>query len=135
VENGGSLALFADFLNSSVFMDFARQVSGIQEIAFAEVRALRFRPGQFMTFRDVPDSAGVNARCRAFYSYNLTPEWKAEWGGLLEFKGNRGHLVEAYLPCFNCLDIFACPQGHWVSVVAPSAGGPIYSVSGGLYQR
>jgi SM-20-related protein len=129
------LGRLAKVLRSSEFMEFMRRVSGVKEIAFVDVQAMRISSGHFMTFRSMPDSsAGPGAKCYAFYSYNLTPEWKAEWGGLMEFRGNKGHLVEAHLPCFNCLDIFACPQGHWMSAVSPFAGGPNYSVSGGFYE-
>jgi Rps23 Pro-64 3,4-dihydroxylase Tpa1-like proline 4-hydroxylase len=91
------------------------------------------RPGHFITFHDATRSADKEGKRRAAYSYNLTPEWKTEWGGLLEFRGKEGHIVEAFSPCFNCLDLFAFPQGHWMSLVAPFCDGPTYAVTGGLY--
>jgi hypothetical protein len=126
---------FAGFVNSGVFTEFVRRVTGIEEIAYIDVQAMRLRSGHFITFRDTTPFADKERKCSAFFSYNLTPEWKPEWGGLLEFRGQEGHLVEAYIPCFNCLDIFALPQGHWVSVVSPFASGPSYSVSGSIYVR
>lgn len=127
------LARFADFLNSQVFLEFVRRVSGIEEIDTVEVQAMRFCPGHFITFRGATPFLNKPIRQHAFYSYHLTPEWKAEWGGLLEFRGVEGRTVEAYVPCFNALDIFAFPQGHWLSVVSPFAGGSSYAVWGGMH--
>lgn len=129
------LARFADFLNSSMFLTFVRRACGVEELACAAVQAVCLRPGHFVSFQEVPHGDGHQGKCCGVYAYNVTPEWKAEWGGLLELRGSEGHLVEAFAPCFNCLDVFACPQGHWVSAVAPFAGGPQYAVSGGLYVR
>jgi SM-20-related protein len=49
---------------------------------------------------------------------NLTPGWRAEWGGLLLFHDADGHVAEAYAPKFNTLNIFRVPQWHSVSQVA-----------------
>jgi SM-20-related protein len=124
---------FAAFVNSGEFTDVIRRISGIDKIASIAIQAVRLRPGHFMTFHDALLSGDKQGSCRAAFSYNLTPEWKAEWGGLLEFRSGEGHLVEAYAPCFNCLDVFAIPQGRWLSVVSPFAGGPSYSVTGSVY--
>jgi SM-20-related protein len=134
-SNGSSLlARLAKFLNSGTFKDFIRRVSGIEEVAFVDARALRFCAGHFMTYGHEQISADANAKCRLLYYYNLTPSWRPEWGGLLEFRGNKGYIVEAQLPCFNCLDLFPWSQGHWISFVSPFADGENYSVSGGIYE-
>jgi SM-20-related protein len=127
------LARFADFANSLVFLEFIRRLSGIEEIDMIEVQGMRFSPGNFITFRGAAPFLDRARRQHAFYSYHLTPEWKAEWGGLLEFRGTEGRSIEGYVPCFNCLDIFAFPQGHWLSVVSPFAGASSYSVWGGMH--
>jgi Rps23 Pro-64 3,4-dihydroxylase Tpa1-like proline 4-hydroxylase len=133
VKDESILARFADFVNSPMFLDFVRRVSGVEELDMADAQAMRFRAGNFMTFHGGTSSLEYTKTQRAFYSYQLTPEWKAEWGGLLEFRGTAARSVEAYVPCFNCLDMFAFPQGHWVSAVSPFAGGSTYSVRGGIF--
>ncbi len=129
------LARFADFANSATFLDFMRTLTGVPELVRAEVHAMRFRSGHFITFHDGTRSADKEGKKRATYFYNLTPEWRVEWGGLLEFRGKEGHLVEAYAPCFNCLDVIAFPMGHWMSMVAPFIDGPAYAIQGGLYVK
>ncbi len=110
-------ALF-EFLNSSAVIDFAREVTGIGDIAFADAQATRYRPGHFLTEHD-DDISGKNRR--AAFVFNLTNDWKADWGGLLMFIGPDGHVEEAYTPTFNALNIFTVPQRHCVSMVTPFA--------------
>jgi Rps23 Pro-64 3,4-dihydroxylase Tpa1-like proline 4-hydroxylase len=131
-QNPSVLTRFANFVNSPPFLDFVRHLSGIAEINSADVQARRFRVGNFMTFCGGARGQDNASSRRAFYRYNLTPEWKAEWGGLLEFRGAADCSVDAYVPCFNCLDIFYFPQGHWVSAVSPFAGGDSFSIEGSL---
>ena len=126
---------FAEFVSSPEFTGIISRICGMEEIARIELQAVRLRPGHFMTFHHTLLGGDKECQCRAFFSYSVTPEWRPEWGGLLELRGEEGHLVEAYAPCFNCLDIFALPQGRWLSTVSPIAGAPAYSVSGSVYGR
>ncbi len=119
-------ALF-EFLNSDEVLGFVREVTGIGDIAYADAQATRYRAGHFLTEHD-DDVAGKN-RCAA-YVLNLTPDWKADWGGLLMFIGGDGHVEEAYTPKFNALNLFTVPQRHCVSMVALFASQPRYSVTG-----
>lgn len=119
-------ALF-EFLNCEAVLDFVREVTGIDDIAYADAQATRYRAGHFLTEHD-DDVAGKN-RCAAFV-LNLTPDWKADWGGLLMFIGEDGHVEEAYTPKFNALNLFTVPQRHCVSMVTPFAARPRYSVTG-----
>lgn len=116
-----------EFLNSDAMIDYVREVTGIHDITYADAQATRYRPGQFLTEHD-DDVSGKN-RCAAFV-LNLTPEWKADWGGLLMFIGDDGHIEEAYTPKFNALNLFTVPQRHCVSMVTPFATRPRYSVTG-----
>ena len=61
---------------------------------------------------------------------NLTPDWRTDWGGLLAFIDEDGHVAEAYRPSYNALNIFRVPQRHAVSFVAPFAGAPRLSITG-----
>jgi Rps23 Pro-64 3,4-dihydroxylase Tpa1-like proline 4-hydroxylase len=62
----------------------------------------------------------------------LTPGWRAEWGGLLMFHERGGDIERALMPRFNVLNVFAVPQLHSVSAVAPFAGNDRLSVTGWL---
>jgi Rps23 Pro-64 3,4-dihydroxylase Tpa1-like proline 4-hydroxylase len=62
----------------------------------------------------------------------MTPLWRADWGGLLNFFARDGHVAEAYTPTFNSLTIFRVPQVHSVGIVAPFAKYGRFSISGWL---
>jgi len=61
---------------------------------------------------------------------NLTPDWRPDWGGLLQFFDKRGDVFRAFTPRFNVLNLFRVPQPHNVSWVTPLAGAPRYAVTG-----
>ena len=116
-----------EFLNSPETIAFAREVTGIPDIEFADAQATRYRPGHFLTEHD--DAVDGKNRCAAFV-LNLTRDWRADWGGLLMFIGDDGHVEEAFTPKFNALNIFTVPQRHCVSVIAPFAPTVRLSVTG-----
>jgi SM-20-related protein len=138
VDMSGDLSLFTQlsaFLNSPTFLGLVGRVLGSSEIERASAVATRFRTGHFMTFHDATPSADPTGRRVANYIINLTPEWRPEWGGMLEFRELDGQRVDAYIPCFNSLDLYAFPQGHWISAVSCFASGPRYAISGSLFGR
>ncbi len=130
---GRNLDLYAmrifEFLNSPEFLAFAREVTGNAAIALADAQATLYRPGHFLTQHD--DLANGVERIAA-YVLNLTPEWRADWGGVLNFLDPDGHVAEGYTPAFNALNIFKVPQPHSVSYVAPFARSGRYSITGWL---
>ena len=123
------LADFARFMSSAAVIELMTRISGAADIAFADAQATIYRSGDFLTAHDdgVP---GKNRR--AAYVFGLTPVWRAEWGGLLLFHGGSGGIAEGYVPAFNTLSLFAVPQTHSVSQVAPWADRPRLSVTGWL---
>jgi Rps23 Pro-64 3,4-dihydroxylase Tpa1-like proline 4-hydroxylase len=125
------VARLVDFLNSPVFLEFARRLTGQPDIVRADAQATRYRPGDFLTQHDDFDKTGRKLR-RAAYVFNLTPRWQPDWGGQLQFIGPDGHVTEAWVPRFNALNVFAVPQPHSVSIVSPFAVGARYSVTGWL---
>jgi Rps23 Pro-64 3,4-dihydroxylase Tpa1-like proline 4-hydroxylase len=121
------ISAFFEFLNSEPMLNFARQVTGVEDIAFADAQATRYRAGHFLTGH----SDGVEGKNRAAaYVFNLTRDWRPDWGGILNFVGPDGHIEEGFTPTFNALNMFAVPQEHHVSVVAPYAGSERISVTG-----
>ncbi len=123
------LAAFARFMSGAHVLDLLARITGATDIDFADAQATIYDKGDFLTGHDdgVP---GKNRR--AAYVFGLTGPWRAEWGGLLLFHGGDGGIAEGYVPAFNTLSLFAVPQPHSVSQVAPWADGPRLSITGWL---
>src|SRR5690606_24819670 len=104
----------------------------MEDIAFADSQATRFSAGHFLTTHD-DDVAGKQRR--AAYVLNLTPHWRTDWGGVLQFIDADGHVTAGLAPKFNALNLFRVPQQHAVSFVTPSAPSSRYSITGWLRAR
>jgi SM-20-related protein len=122
-----TLAEAVSFLNGDAFLRFIRAVTGISAIRIADAQATRYGPGHFLTtHRD--NIEGKNRL--AAYVLNLTPVWRADWGGALLFLDELGNVSEGFAPAFNALNIFTVPQTHLVSQVSTFAGAPRYAITG-----
>lgn len=119
------------FLNSSAFLDFIRALTGDPRPNYVDAQATRYERGHYLTQHD--DSAAEKGRLYA-YVLNLTPHWRTDWGGLLNFIDTDGHVAEAYSPAWNALNLFRVLQPHAVSCVAPFAGAPRLSITGWVRQ-
>lgn len=124
---GLSVMRVLDFLQSLEVMDFARRVTGISGITTVDAQATRYRAGHFLTVHDDRDD---NKGRVAAYVLNMTPAWRADWGGILQFLDDDGHVAEGYVPAFNALNIFTVPTRHSVSVVAPFVASTRLSITG-----
>ena len=129
LPHSGEMARFEEFVNSETFLQFARRVTGVDEIRRAESNATSFGPGQFLASHD--DSAAATRRVA--FVFNYARHWRPDFGGLLEFLSKDGHIEEAYVPYFNSLNLFRVPQAHSVSCVSPFAPGRRLAVSGWLH--
>lgn len=127
--SGKLLLAFRDFMSSPPVVELMRAITGDDDIAFADAHASRYRAGHFLTAHD--DHAEAMGR-KAAYVLNLTPEWRPDWGGLLQFYDGTGNVTRAFTPAFNVLNIFRVPQTHSVSWVNPIAAAPRYAVTGWL---
>ncbi|MGA9581311.1 MAG: 2OG-Fe(II) oxygenase family protein [Allosphingosinicella sp.] len=121
------LNLFADFLSSAPILSLVKAITGANDVLFADGQATAYGPGDFLSMHN--DDQRDEKR-RAAYSFGLSPSWDVDWGGLLLFPGADGHVERAYTPAFNALNLFAVPQRHCVTLVAPFAESRRYSVSG-----
>lgn len=122
-----------EFLNSEPFLDFVREISGVPTIAMADSQVTLFKPHHFLTGHT---DLGTSAQKRKLaYVLNLTPEWRTEWGGILEFTDPAGNVLEGFIPSFNALNLFHVPTPHHVSYVTPFAGAGRYSMTGWLRER
>lgn len=124
-----ALAAAAEFLNSEPFLGFMRAMTGFADIAFADGQGTLYGPGHFLTLHN-DDVEGKNRR--AAFVLNLTPEWREDWGGYLNFFTEDGAIEEAMMPAFNTLRVFAVPVRHSVGYVAPFAGASRVAVTGWL---
>lgn len=114
------------WFNTQPFLDFARNLTGDDRIAYVDAQATRYLPGHFLN-RHTDEH--VDAGRLYAYVLNLSPDWRAEWGGLLMFlKGET--VTETFVPDAGTLNVFRVPQSHGVSMVAPFAGMPRYSITG-----
>ncbi len=114
-------------LNGPEFLNFARRLTGDDRIAYVDAQATRYLPGHFLTGHDdLHEGAG------RLYAYvlNVSSVWRAEWGGLLMFLDDAGDVTETFVPAAGTLNVFRVPQAHAVSMVAPFAAAPRYSVTG-----
>ena len=116
-----------EFLNSETFLNLARKITGVNEISLVDAQLTRYQPGHFLTCHD-DEVAGKNRV--AAYVLGLSPDWQADWGGLLNFIDKDGHVSEGYVPRINALNVFRVPQKHAVGCVAPFAPGARVSLSG-----
>lgn len=117
-----------DFLNSPPFLDFARQLTGDPAIRMVSAIAVRYRHGHFLRVHN--DRAGDEDRSCA-YVMNLSRDWLPDWGGLLHFLDPaERRVVDTFTPLWNSLSLFRVPQPHVVSLVAPWAQSPRYSITG-----
>lgn len=117
------------FLNSHEFLDTMREVTSDETIGFADAQATRFDRGHFLTCHD--DKVDGKSR-RVAYVLSLTPVWRPDWGGALQFFGANGNIEEAFMPAFNTLNLFSVPTDHSVGIVSPFAGASRYSITGWL---
>ena len=118
-----------EFFNSPDYLAFARALTGHAGIRRANAQATRYRTGHFLKQHD--DYEAEEGRQYA-YVLNLTREWRADWGGLLQFIDDSGRVIDTLMPRFNTLSIFRVPAHHCVTLVAPWAQGDRYAITGWL---
>jgi Rps23 Pro-64 3,4-dihydroxylase Tpa1-like proline 4-hydroxylase len=109
---------FRRYLNSSDHLNFLSSVIGDKLTTTRETFASRFTAGQFLSPHHDLNKGKVG------FVLNLTPKWRAEWGGLLHILENDYKtLKKVIIPSFNKLTLFTIPeQGglpHFVSHVVP----------------
>ncbi len=118
---------YHEFLNGEEFKTFIRYISDVDEIDFIDAQATKYVHGHFLTRHD--DLNHEKGR-RLAMVLNLTPSWNTDWGGLLQFHDDDGHIAEAFAPTFNALNLLYVGQAHSVSYVTPFAGYPRLAITG-----
>jgi SM-20-related protein len=123
------LVAVARELSGAPMLDALKQITGAQDIQYADAQGTAYSPGDFLTGHD--DSFEGKNR-RAAYVLSLTPVWRLEWGGLLMMHGDDGESAQGHMPLMNVLTIFRVGQMHSVSEVSKAAAYRRYSITGWL---
>ncbi len=121
---------FFTFINSSMMLDFVRRITGHSDIAKADAQATRYLPGHFLRRHNDMRQAAPHDTRRAAYVFNMTRNWQADWGGLLQFLDTDEQVKETWTPSYNTLTLFSVPAWHCVSCVAPFATEPRLAITG-----
>jgi SM-20-related protein len=114
-------------INSREWLDAFRCITGFPQIQRADAQATRYVPGHFL--RRHNDLNEDDGRLCA-YVINLSHNWQADWGGLLQILDREGQVVRTLMPNFNSISLFRVPTEHCVSPVAPFATGARYAITG-----
>ena len=118
-----------EFLNSPGFLNYARRLTGLPTIRWADAHATLYRAGHFLKYHT--DETPSQRRLAA-YVLNFTKGWGRDWGGYLQFFNDRYDIEEAYRPVFNALNIFTVPADHSVGMISSYAPSGRYSITGWL---
>lgn len=131
---GHPLYRLLEYINGEEFLGLIREVTGLPELVKADAQATLYAPGDFLTLHD--DRGKPGAGWRLAYVMSFARDWRAEWGGLLQFfGGDERTVVETFVPRFNALNIFRVPAPHAVSLVSPFAPLGRYAVTGWFFDR
>lgn len=114
-------------INSPEWLNAFRRITGFSQIRRADAQATRYVAGHFL--RRHNDLNEEDGRLCA-YVINLSRDWLADWGGLLQILDSEGQVVRTLMPSFNTISLFRVPTEHCVSPVAPFANGARYAITG-----
>ncbi len=104
-----------EYINKPEWLNAMRSITGEQHIVKTSAQATRYRAGHFLTLHNDHQDGELR---HAAYVINLTPEWHADWGGLLQFIDDDGQVTDTVCPQYNCISLFKTPRLHCVSPVA-----------------
>lgn len=125
---GDVLDDFEYWLNTESQLAVLRAITGAAETRKVYCQASRFLPGQVLTEHN---DQGAGKRLYA-HVFNFTRNWNPDWGGLLVFYDEAGHVSRGFTPGFNSLNLFRTPQSHAVTQITPFAQHPRLAISGWL---
>jgi len=113
-------------INSPEWLEAMRTITGFGHIRRSDAQATRYVAGNFLRQHD--DLNEEDGRLCA-YVINLTRNWQADWGGLLQFLDEEGEVSRTLMPRFNTISLFRVPARHCVSPVAAFATGARYAIT------
>lgn len=118
-----------ELFNTPDYLALMHALTGDARVHRVNAQATRYRPGHFLRYH-----TDIDSREGRLYAYvlNLSRDWNADWGGLLQFIDADGRVLDSFLPRWNTLSLFAVPAGHAVSLVAPWAAQDRLAITGWL---
>ena len=125
---GDLLDAFEAWLNEDAQLAVLRTLTGAEDPRSVFCQASRFLPGHVLTEHS---DRGREKRLFA-HVFNFTRMWNPDWGGLLVFHDEAGHVARGFTPGFNSLNLFRTPQSHSVTQIATFAQQPRLAISGWL---
>ena len=136
ITENSQLYEIATFLNSAVFINFARRLTGNNSIVKMDPQATLYETGHFLNLHDdmggQRETEGESVR-RFAVVLGFTRNWSSNWGGQTNFFPNVGSAIsESWYPRFNSMTIFQVPALHSVSMIAPFSPKGRYSITGWL---
>lgn len=120
-----------EFINSEPFLSFLREATGLDGKVYADGHATCYRAGHFLT---IHDDKNANTQREIAYVFNMTPSWRPDWGGALQFYNEDLSIAESFAPAFNALNIFRVPQAHAVTFVPPYATSGRFGMTGWFHR-
>ncbi len=118
---------YLELVNSPPVLELLRTITGIPGLIKADAQVTRYGPHHFLGRHD--DLVEGEHR-RVAHTLHMTPQWRPDWGGYLQFFDANGDVEEAFRPRFNCLNLFRVPMSHAVQYVSPFAGAHRYAITG-----
>lgn len=132
-DPGNPLDLILEHINDEPFLGLLRDISGMDDLVKADGQATLYQPGHFLSRHS---DSHKDEGWRIAYVLNFTKgEWRPDWGGYLLFYDEDGNVISGFRPRFNSLNMFAVPQWHSVSYVAPFAPVGRYAITGWARDR
>ncbi len=116
------------FFNSDNFINTCKNIVKMPDITQTWLEATCYDKGCFLgNHRDDhhPDN-------RVAFVYNLSRNWKIDWGGLLMIENTPGQQPLIVPPMTNSLSMFRIPVNHTVTSVSQAATEHRYSITGWL---
>lgn len=123
------LRAIAERMVSHEFLDAVKAMVGDPDIRGMNANLTRYDAGQFLRHHD---DSGTHEPRVAAYVLNLSVDWEPDWGGLLQFVDGERNVIQTFTPHYNSLVVFAVPQPHVVTYVAPYATRPRLAITGWL---
>jgi SM-20-related protein len=131
-DRDGPHEVLLEHLNAPDFMDFTRDVTGI-DLVKADGQATLFAATHYLGQHI---DSHVAEGWEVAYVLNLArDDWHPDWGGYLLFLDEEGDVVEGFRPRFNALNLFRVPTPHLVSYVPPFAPVGRLAVTGWLRSK
>ena len=129
VHDGFLEYLIRKELSSPKFIQFLRDITGLELTTLKTLFMSKYKPGNFLS----PHSDKGNGKLA--FVINLTKNWKPQYGGNLNFLNlDRTEIVETFVPDFNNIVLFTVDDNkeapHFVSHVVSGIKHNRYAITG-----